>query len=436
MENELQLLMGSNLPAGCLSHSEWGAAPAAVRLRFGSIVVQAGLAGVAPKGKLLLAPDLWERLAIPYPGIRLQARTVEPAKIELGPAVAVLFAERTSLGSGRAKGWASLYYGDRQDEPGMLGLGYEQSINWIKGTMCGYVLDNRPDRAGDVIGTCFPIPASVRLLSGIRSGVVRRLRRCTGNRTFNSVRRMCKWQFHRLLAKVPEVRDHLPETRLLTGFDDLSAMLERHGCVFVKHAKGLLGRKACRVRQLRGGLEVCHLNKDEQVKIRFASLQRAIPYIQRVTGKERCVVQQGIPITGVQGQAVTCRIITVRDRSGGWWAPVTMATVAPKGAAFTNLGLDSEILTNLQLHYGMGASEAQMLVGRMTTLCLAASRVLEVPFHPLGLLGFDVAVAVGTKRIWLLEANVQPVWQYRSEVMREVARSQADYAIFLTGFAP
>ncbi len=408
-------------------------------LRFGSVEVMSTCAGKAPPGEAHLAADLWDRLAIPYDGIRLTLRQAAPDQLELGPAVAVLYPGRERVPLREMCDRAVLYYGHLCSAPGLLAFGFDEEIDWERRRARGWVLDNRPGREGELLRSWYPIPAAVRLTWSIRRDVIDHLREITANRTFNWVRSIGKWQFHTLLSDHETLRHHLPETRLLSGPPDLAAMLIRHESLFVKHVHGVKGQRAARIRRTASGFELCHVAEGEQHCLLFPTLQEMWPVLRQVTGEGRCVVQQGIAITGRQGAPLHFRILPVRGPGGRWRLLVATACVSQtKGAVFTNLAngaLDQPVLESLETHCGMRSDEAHRCMDEMVSLCLTAAEVLESAFHPLGLLGFDVLVEAETRRIWLLEANAVPGWGYPEETETELARSQTDLALALAGFA-
>lgn len=409
-----------------------------VVLSLGSARAEGVQVEPAPAGELHLAEDLWETLVVPFDSLLVEMRSAGAGEIELGPAVGVLYPGEERLSWREAEERAAVYYGDRASDPGLFALGFDQAIDWQGGRMAGYVLDNRPGRHGEVLRSWFPIPTAIRLTWAIRRDVILRLRELTQNRTFNWVRSIGKGEFHRLISADEGLRPYLPETRMLRTAPDLAALLVRHGVVFVKLVHGLQGYGSVRVRWTGEELELIHMHHGEQVERTCGSLEELMPALRAITGPGRRVVQQGIPITGLQGRALHFRLVTVRRPEGGWRLVVGTACVAGDARSiFTNLAHgaeDQDLEESLQIHCGVGPEEARRTAGEMEALCLRASAILEETFAPLGLLGFDLLVEAGSPRIWLLEANAVPGWGYPTAIEEDLARSQVELALALTGF--
>lgn len=436
---EIALVPSAELPAGAALLPPGLPGGGAASLRLGASTAAVRPLGAAPAGRLVLAADLWDRLALPFAGIRLQVRRTSPDQVELGPAVAVVYAGAASaLRLDKAVERASLCYAHLMGAPGLFALGFDESIDWDAGTMEGYVVDNRAGSPGAVRSARFPIPAAVRLSFSIRHRVVEQLRDRTENRTFNWVRGLDKYQFYTLIAAEPDLRDHLPETRPVTGPADLAAMLARHGTVFVKHVLGSRGKDVARIRPLRGGLEVCHIARGQMARAELPDLESAMAYLRPVVGRGRWIVQQGVDTVGRRGRSAHFRITLVRDGHGQWQCPATEALVAPDSElAFTNLanGAETEaVADHLAAHHGLSPAAARQCEQEMIDLSMRVARCLSDPLHPLGILGVDVAREAASGKLWLFEANTVPGWGYPLPVEQAMARSLTDYALLLSGW--
>jgi glutathione synthase/RimK-type ligase-like ATP-grasp enzyme len=437
---DLVLQRADSLPRGSVQLPAGFSSEPVRTVRFGCLTARVTADAAAPDGVVRLAPDLWAKLFVPYDGMLVAVQARAPGEVEFGPTVAVLYnGGCRSLSRAEAQERLDLYYGHLGQPNGLLALGFEDAMDWDTGTMEGYLWDRSAGRPR-LLRTRFPIPAVVRLTWAIGRDTIRHLRECTGERTFNWVRNIGKWQFHTLMSRADGLAEYLPDTRLFRGHVDLLAMLVRHGTVFVKHVFSIKGRGVARVRQTRQGFQVRHMAGDTVKDESFDRLSDLVPYLRKVVGAGRVIVQQGLPLAGRDGRAMHFRVLVQRDRAGRWRASHVFANVAPdERLVFTNVanGASEEEPTQaLQYHHGMSTREAADCCDRMRSLCLRAAEVLAVPFHPLGLLGFDVGVDADTGRLWLLEANSVPGWGYSAAVDTDLARSQADYALYLTGFQP
>lgn len=413
------------------------------RLRLGTAVVHPDRVEQGEPGQIRLAHDLWERLSVPYAGIRLLARTEAGGELELGPAVAVLYSGRPDEYSGR---WladvADSSYASFTGAPGLYAIGFDEAVDWERGTMQGVVVDNRPGAPRHLLAATFPIPAAIRLAWAIRREAIAALKERTGNRVFNWVRSIGKWQFHTMLSADGALREHLPETKLLRSAIDVTAMLTRHGTVFLKHVHGIKGGRSMRVRLLEDCMEVRYVRADHRQaerRLPLTGVDELMGLAGEVLGQGRCVVQQGIDISGREGRALHFRVLLVRRPEGGWrCAALTAYVAALRRSVFTNLAngaTEHDAVKSLERHYGMTPAEAESTAADMVSLCSRAAFRLQEQFEPLGILGFDAVVDAPTGKLMLLEANAVPGWSYPDPIQRDLASSLTAYSLSLTNFA-
>lgn len=407
--------------------------PEVSRLRLGSVLSPVITVTESQTGRLELASDLWETLSLPYQGIRLELRVTDGGEAELGPAVAILYAGKPgSLSRAEAQERVRLFFDHHAQAPGLYALAFDDAIDWEEQRMTGYVLDTRPGREGQAVATRFPIPRALHLRWAIRKTVIERLRTLTGDRLFNWVRNMSKWEFHQLLAADSELSPYLPDTRLLRSHVDLAAMLVKHGVVYVKHVFGIQGRANARVQQDGGEFHIIRLEDGKPVESSVAGLSSLRATLREVLGPGRLVVQEGLALHGALGRKLDFRVLVAPSAEGGWRCLFAHAKVASDSEMmFTNLAngaYDAEMVEALVEHHGLLPGDARYEAERMIGLCLRAAPLLDRAYHPLGLIGFDVArEAVGGRTV-LLEANTVPGWGYPPEVEQELARAMTGFA--------
>lgn len=248
------------------------------------------------------------------------------------------------------------------------------------------------------------------------------------------MRNISKWEFYEELSQVDEVAAHLPETRLLQGPTDLAAMLARHPVLFVKEAVSLRAWGVVRVSRTAAGIEVCRSRGECETAPDLSGAMAAIDRLVQV--RKRCrLVQRGIPVTGLHGRPLDFRVLMVRDGPDGWTCPAIFAKIATgSNLPFTDaLTPERAAQVGLEQHHGMSPGQAAECMEAMSDLCRRAADALGRRYHPLGILGFDLAVEASTHRLWLLEANSVPGWGYGA-LDQTLARSQVEYGLSLSGF--
>lgn len=410
---------------------------APARIRLGCVESQARVDGGGPPGQILMAPDLLRSLCVPFAGLRFRARDTEDGGFELGPAVGILYAGTPdSISLAEAEARADLYFG-HLTPVGLQALCFDRAIDFSRNVAHGYLV--RPaEQGGGVTEAEFPIPAAVRLAWSIRREVIDSLRRVTGNRTFNWVRNLGKWQLYNVLADDSRFRPHLPETRLLRSEIDLAALLVRYPSVFVKHVHSVQGSGVARVCPDGMGFSVTRVRNERSQTQNFPDLPAVYRFLDMALDPGRRIVQRGLNLKGREGRSLHFRVLTVRERSGGWRVPHMVAQVASdQELLITNLhngAVNLSAASALEDHIGLTAGKSRQVIGEMERICLEATQLLAERLAPLGILGFDLGLESGSDHPWLLEANTVPGWRYPPEVRWALARSQTDYALGLTNF--
>lgn len=438
---EVTLRSDARLPPGTVAVPGRPAGAGRLRLRLGTAVTDVATVPAEREDEFQCAPDVWNRLAVPFEGLRMEMLAgADGEELELGPAVAVLYPGAGCLPWREIEARASLYFGHLKGRPGLYAIGFDKAIDWDRAAMEGCVVDNRPGSEGRVLRAAFPVPAAVRLTWSIQRDAIGRLRELTQNRTFNWLRSLNKWSFHRLLSEHPALAEHLPETQKLRSIVELAGMLARHEVAFVKHVHGTQGIQAVRIERLAEEFVVSYIVQGRMIVERLDTLEAVMATVRAVVGTGPSIVQQGIAATGLEGRALHFRILIVRDPDGGWRVALATASVAADTQLkFTNMAngaIEQDCLSALQEHYGMEPEAADRASRCMVTTCLEAAQVLSGHYDPLGILGFDVVIDLGTRRLWLLEANPVPGWHYNENMDQLLARSQTDFALSLARTLP
>lgn len=226
----------------------------------------------------------------------------------------------------------------------------------------------------------------------------------TGGRMFN-VPYFDKWQAWCRLAPFPEVRPHLPETRLLQGPDDVLAILRRYGAAILKPRRSRKGKGIALVTE--DGPEVVFRWHDGD-----RSRRAAVPgpegldaVVRRLTGGRAYLVQQAVPLLRPAGRAVDFRLMMQKAPGGHWVCRGIVARRAGPGRVITNASNGGRALRlerALAGYRGPGGTDA--LVASMVRAATLACEALDRLGDHQGDLGVDVGVDEAGHP-WLFELN-------------------------------
>lgn len=214
-----------------------------------------------------------------------------------------------------------------------------------------------------------------------------------------------KWWLFVRLGKYEELAPHLPETVRYQKISDVTAMLGRHGLVYLKAFYGRGGTQVLAVEEREPGRYLC---STARWRATLSSLEELESEIQRFFRSDQFVVQQGIRLLQHEGRNLDLRVLLQKDGRGRWQVTYYQVRVASGDSPVTNVHCHGEPFDFRELMPAvLGSRQAALAKEReVADFCVSAVRCIEREYGPFGEIGLDVALD-GQDRIWLLEANAK-----------------------------
>lgn len=263
------------------------------------------------------------------------------------------------------------------------------------------------------------------------SGLMRRFE-ARGIPLFNA-HYLVKWNVHRRLEQVPDVRRHLPETRPLRSLADVQYILERHGRAFLKPSNGTLGLGAMLLVRNRDGTLDYRMNTLSGRK--RAGTLRSLAQLRRVLPRRRdYLAQQGIPLAQYQGRPFDVRALVQKDSDGRWHFSGAAARVAGPGRVTTHVPRGgSRRPLRVVLEAAFGPDRVAEITRNLRAVCLQAAAALEASTgERFGEFSLDVGIDRDGEA-WILEMNAKP-FRFDELRLRECSqRRLVRYACSLAG---
>ncbi|MGE5544524.1 MAG: YheC/YheD family protein [Bacillota bacterium] len=232
-----------------------------------------------------------------------------------------------------------------------------------------------------------------------------RLKKLTNGRYFNPCY-LNKHQVHRDLQKVPEIRSHLPEARVLKKSLDLRSMLMSYGCLYIKPVTGSLGHGIIRVTRESGRFVL----KTRGGQVRYAlSINEIYRKIRAIIGKRLCLVQQGISLITYEGGVVDIRTLMQKDGKGSWTITKVYARVGRKGNITSNLasGGTPHALNRVFSRYFDNERITELKKQIRELSIKVCEAVEETSGYTFGEMGVDLGLDKDG-HIWIIEVNSKP----------------------------
>lgn len=371
-----------------------------IRVRAGALETGVRLRGVAPPGRMLLAPDARQALSLPV-GLRLGLWRNREGTLRLGPFVGIFTcsSSRHRFGPQRvlimavarradgARVVAYVFTPDRIQWDTLTARGhYRQRGRWCQALL------PLPDVVYDRVATrhheALPeVVETKRQLAEVVPG------------GYFPPGFLGKLHAHTLLSDHPALVSHLPDTAPFS-VENLERMLRRYGVVYLKPDGGSLGQGIIRARRLPGGR--CAYRFARAGGGRARSPQALAARLQPILEKRAYLVQQGIRVATYGGRLFDVRVLAQKNASGRWRITRTYARVAGRGRVVSNICRGGTGLGMRRVVRRAAANRTMLRLGHEVPPALE-----EALGHPLGELGIDLGVTRGGK-VFILEVNAKP----------------------------
>jgi hypothetical protein len=254
-----------------------------------------------------------------------------------------------------------------------------------------------------------------------------------------------KWNVHQTLAKNPNIRPCLPETRLVKTPLEIDDMLNRHHTVYVKPIYGTQGKSIYRLTRQD---KACRVQFTQNGRTFTKRLKRPGPNWEKFLQKRFCakrsfLVQQGIDLlTDRGGRPVDFRWLVQKDGQNNWHITARIARIGGAGSITTNLhtgGVAVNADDLLKQTILLDATSRADMLRRLDTAAFDIATTLEAKAGQIGELGIDFGVTKAGD-IYMIEVNPRPGRQMLNQTSKEVRalslQRNIEYAKYTTGFEP
>lgn len=250
-----------------------------------------------------------------------------------------------------------------------------------------------------------------------------------------------KWTIHKVLHDRREFRQHLPETQLIHGLQDVQRMLARHQTVYLKPINGTGGRGILRVsrRQLLPGIyEIQGRNQSRNIiKPRRVTLSQIGGYLSSWNMRGNYVVQEGIQIELPNGRVHDYRMLVQKNGFGEWEVTGCVGRMGPMHSVTSNLhgGGRAIPMDRLLDKWIPEVQKREEVMQEAYRLGVEIPRFLESQYEALCELALDLAID-RNGRILLLEVNPKPSREVFSQIGDHVSYRKSivrplEYALWL-----
>jgi glutathione synthase/RimK-type ligase-like ATP-grasp enzyme len=353
-------------------------------------------------GKIMLTDKLKDELLLAE-SLVYQVQ-ITASRIDFGPVIGLLLGNATQ----RYHPAHMMKYSDRFGiYPQIGGLIYAFSpgfINWEED--CAFGLYYNPDAAAWEYGN-FPLPEVIyRRDFHTDPEVIQRLDRYTKGRLFNSYR-FTKVELFDFVRQDAGLRNYLPPTEYLTGFEQLMQFLNLYRKVILKPVHLSRGRGICviektdskyKVMDFRCKAPVAYELYDDQLLEHFFQVFREF--------FANYLIQKYIALAEIDNSPFDIRAVMHKRPDRKWVCSGIECRVSHNGY-LTNISKGGHALPlDLALQQA-SMSDAAVLTEEIDRLCRNFCTYMDTSGEHYAEFGLDIAIDA-EHRLWLIEANVFP----------------------------
>lgn len=249
-----------------------------------------------------------------------------------------------------------------------------------------------------------------------------------------------KTEVFEALRPHPEFAKYLPESYSLRSYSTLKNMCSRYSTVFLKPARGSLGKGIIRISRMPDhSYQALYTTLNGTKRQQFSSLVKIYSSLSGKIKSNRYQIQQGLTLIDHGKRPVDFRALVQKNASGKWTITSIVARIASNQHFVSNLARGGSLSTVREAIHrsNLPTSVKSDVSARLKRAALDIAQGIDthIPAH-FGELGIDLAVD-NSGKVWLLEVNSKPSKNDNTPLsdnkIRPSVRKIVDYARFLTG---
>lgn len=420
----------------------------AITLQFGALQQTIKVASASKHDNLRLHPELAEKLGLYAPHtlkLRYDAKTTT---LYIGPLLAILISRVDEQNKERPFGKMTTFCEELTIACKRLGGAVyfmtPQQLKQNYNSVQGIVLDHEQHWRT----VTMPVPDIInnRLTSRKLENnpsvqqFIREVNSRHGTAFFNE-KFLDKSDVFDALAPIRSLTAHLPQSLRLTTRQQLHYMCARHRVVFLKPARGSLGKGIIRIERLNEKLYVAQFTSLAGIRKQpFTNISALWLALKSKVKLAKYQIQQGLALIEIGGRPVDFRAVVQKNETGRWIITSIVARQASPQQFVSNIARGGSLFS---VKDALARSRLTPLQRRqaMTKLNQVALEIAEhidatINAH-FGELGIDLAVDNNGK-VWLIEVNSKPSKNDNTPMpnqkVRPSVRNFVRYATFLAKF--
>lgn len=220
-----------------------------------------------------------------------------------------------------------------------------------------------------------------------------------------------KWIIHQNLSKNSAILPHLPASKLVDSFSDVTEFARKYALVYLKPINGTGGRGIMQIRREADGMYRIQGRERSRriIPARKVSAKSLAQLYRQWEMKGKYLAQQGINITLNNGRVHDYRLLIQKTGSGEWEVTGCAGRVGAARSVTSNLhgGGMAVPMEKLLRHYFPSSDKIQSIKKTVYNLGFEIVHELERQYGKLCEMALDIAID-RSGRVWLIEINPKP----------------------------
>lgn len=244
-----------------------------------------------------------------------------------------------------------------------------------------------------------------------------------------------KWEIHRTLWRVKELRPFLPETYSYSSHT-FKRMLRKYPVLYVKPTDGTWGLGILKIQRVKGGYLVVARDMGKGIPRLRIPENKILPWVNRWVGHSPFVIQQGLDLTLLPGKVMDMRVLIQKNGQGQWSITGQGMRIGGKKSPISNLhggGRGRSVKSILGRIFG--SNRVNHLLHQSHQVSHAIAHTIEKKYGRMMELGLDFGI--DTKgRLWIIEVNDMPgrtIFRHmgREDLFQKANRKPLLYAMYV-----
>lgn len=242
-----------------------------------------------------------------------------------------------------------------------------------------------------------------------------------------------KHTLFQILEKKPEIRQYLPDTKVLSTYTQFRSFAMQHRFVYLKPTLGKAGKGIMRVERRNSHWRLRRVHEQKSITRHFLKLDDLWRNVKQKTRGSRYIIQQGIQLAQYKKRPFDVRVLIQKDGSGEWGVTGVGIRRAGANSITTHVPRGGSILPTTKVLQDLFKDQADEVYQHIELTALTIARILNEEIDDLAEMSMDLGLTSEGK-LWFFEANAKPEKFDEPSIRRSSLANLIHYSQYVSAF--